>query len=240
MPTDALHVWLKRKTAKRIAGCGLGAVLALAGGAGVLFLTFWLAYAILWVGESGVSAFIDLAFDHKARLTHGWRLAICGLFILALLIERFRRSEWELGNYGPTKGGALTNALVFRTGSVGGLIVLLANPQASATMITEILYTGPRLVLGAWQLASTAWRLLRVELPTCVWVLECLMRRDQAVTNEELGAVWPDADWQKIRADLAYIPGVLLLEKGLALTSDLREELLRSSESQTESNHASL
>ena len=73
MTTDRLHAWLQRRLAARAAGCWLGAVLALAGGIGVLFLTFWFAYAMLWVGEWGVSAFSELVFGQRLHLAHGPR-----------------------------------------------------------------------------------------------------------------------------------------------------------------------
>ncbi len=231
MSTNRLHAWLQRRLASRAAGCWLGAVLALAGGIGVLFLTFWFAYALLWFGEWGVSAFSELVFSQKLHLTHGWRLILCGGFVLALFIERLRRSEWEMGNYGPTTGSGVTNALVFQMGTAGALAALLANPQASATLITELLYTGPGLVLGAWQLVQAARRLARVEPTVCAEVLEYLLGHAQAVPYAELTAALPQADWQRTRADCACIPGVVLLESGLALTSDFRAELLRLSDS---------
>ena len=227
MTSDALQAWLKRKIALKVAGCWLGAALTLAGGAGVLFLTFWFAYAVLWFGELGVSALSDLVLGRRLQLTHGWRLVLCGGLVLALFREWLRRSEWDLGRYGPVAGGPCTNALVHRAGAMGALAVLLANPQASASLITELLYTGPRLVLGAGHLVGQARRLRRVEQPACAWVLEYLLGRDRAVTYAELGAAWPEADWEGIRADLACLPGIVFLEKGPRLTSELREELLR-------------
>jgi hypothetical protein len=206
--------------------CWVGCVLALAGGLAVLFLTFWLTYAILCVGEVGVSAISELVFSRKLHLTHGWRLAVSGVFIVALFAEWLRRSPWSLGDYGPTKGGHLTNALVLRTGALGGLAVLLANPQASTTMITEFLYTGPRLVLGAGHLAREAVRTARMELYWSAQVLELLSARSHAVTYEEIATAWPDADSQRIRMGLAWIPGIVFLNKGMSLTSDLRAELL--------------
>ena len=221
-----LYIWLKRKAVARIVTCCVGCVLALGSGLGVLFLTFWLTYAILCVGEVGVSAISELVFSRKLHLTHGWRLAVSGVFIGALFAEWLRRSPWSLGDYGPTEGGSLTNALVLRAGVLGGLAVLLANPQASATMITELLYTGPRLVLGAWHLALEGTRTARMELNGCAQALESLLTHPHAVPYQELAIAWPDADRPKIRMGLAWIPGVVFLEKGVSLTSELRGELL--------------
>jgi hypothetical protein len=217
---------LKRKTVARTVACWTSCALALVSGVVLVFLTFWLAYAMLCIGEWGVSALSELAFRRKLHLAHSWRLAISGVFILALFAEWLRRSPWSLGEYGTTKGGRLTNAVVFRTGALGGLAVLLGNPQASATMITELLYTGPRLVLGAGQLAREAVRMARMDLAGSATVFELLLARPHAVTYEELANAWQGADRQTIQMSMAWIPGVVLLEKGVSLTSDLRGELL--------------
>lgn len=227
-----LYSWLKRKAMTRTVGCWAGCALALVAGAGVLFLTFWLAYALLCVGERGVSALGELAFGRKLHLTHGWRLAVSGIFIVALFAEWLRRSPWSLGEYGETTGGAATNALALKAGAFGSLAVLLANPQASATMITELLYTGPRLVLGAGHLAHEAARSGRMQLDGSAQALELLLTRPHAVPYEELSAVWPEADRQTMQMNLAWLPGVVFLEKGVSLTGDLRQELLSTSQSQ--------
>jgi hypothetical protein len=201
------------------------AVLGLALGLVVLFLTFWLAYAILYLSERGVSALSELALGHRLRLTHDWRLMLSGTLIVALFIEWCRRSPGDLGDYSSFERIPYGNALAFQAGPIGALAILLARPRASAAMITEMLYTGPRLVLGAWQLTREGLRLSRADCAACAWVLGYLANYDRAVSPEELVEAWPEMDWGRLRRELRWIPGVVFLDTKLSLTDDLRREL---------------
>jgi hypothetical protein len=225
MTADLIQPWLLRQNARHQAACWFGAVLALLGGLVVLFLTFWLACAILFVAGWGIGAITELVFSRKFVLTHGWRLALSGLFLLALFIEWIRRRPEDLGTYGEVNAPPGSNALVFHTGTTGALAMLLANPQASATMITEFLYTGPRLILGVGTLLRAATQTRDFDVAGCALALELLASRDKAVAHDELTAVCPEADWPKLHRDLSGIPGVLLLEKSVTLRAELREEL---------------
>lgn len=225
MSPDALQSWLKRKLALAAAGRWVGAVLVLLAGVVVLFLTFWLAYAVVFVGLWAVSAASELIWSRRLHLAHEWRLVVSGLFLVVLFAEWLRRSPWSLGHYGSVRTTPLGNALVYRGGGLASFAVLLANPQASSTMVAELLYTGPRLVLGAWHLAREACRLRAVDPAVGAWVLACLASRNEAVTREEFLDAWPGLDWQALLADVAPVEGVVFLTKGLTLTPELRAEL---------------
>ncbi len=222
MTPEAIQRWLKRKKAWHIAGCWGGALLALLAGMFVLFLTFWLAYIVLFIGEDGVSAVMRLFFNREFHLSHTWRLVICWLFLTALFVEWIRRSPWELGDYEKINALSGTRALV---PFFGVSSLLLVNPQASATIITEVLYIGPRLVLGATSLAREAYRSRNLEMAECARVLQFLASREKAVTYEEFKISLPNADWEMLKNSLARVSGVVFLEKGLGLTGDLRKEL---------------
>jgi len=225
MTLAAIQQWLKKKIALHITGCWAGAVLGLVAGLFVLFLTFWLAYVAVFLIEWSVSALRQLMFNRPFHLSHAWRMGICGLFLVALFVEWVRRSPWELGNYAEANAPVGSRTLVARGGIMGACGMLLANPQASATMITEMIYTGPRLVLGARSLAVEACRARGINLEPCADVLYLLASRGTAITFEELTAARPDVDPVKLKNDLARIPGVVFLEKGLSLSNDLRQEL---------------
>lgn len=205
--------------------CWGTALLALLAGALVLFVTFWVAYGVLFVGEWAVSALGELVWNHELHLSHAWRLALCGLFLAALFVEWLRRSVWDLGNYPAVNAPPGTNALVYRGGVAASFAVLLANPQATSTMMAELLYTGPRLVVASGHLVREARRLVRLDATACAWTLAVLAGSDHAVTYEELAAAWPAADWRELRSELAQIQGVVVLAKGLSLTEELRLEL---------------
>ena len=87
MTPEVIRRWLERKIAWHIVGCWAGALLALLAGMLVLYLTFWLAYVVLLIGEDGVSAVTGLFFNHEYHLGHAWRMVISGLFLAALFVE---------------------------------------------------------------------------------------------------------------------------------------------------------
>jgi hypothetical protein len=225
MTSEAIQHWLEKRLSLHILGCWVGAVLALLAGVFVLFLIFWLAYFAVFMGEWGISAAMELTFNYKFHLGHTWRLGISGLFLVALFVEWIRRSPWELGNYGRVNSPLGAQALVMYDGAFGAFAMLLANPQASASMIAEILYTGPRLVLGARSLACEAYHSRSFSSAECARILQLLVSRENAVTYEEFGVMQQDTDWIKLKSNLARFSGVIFLEKGLSLTDDLRQEL---------------
>jgi hypothetical protein len=222
MTPEPIQRWLERKKTRHIAGCWGGALLALSAGIFVLFLTFLLAYIVLLIGEEGISAVMGFFGNREFHLSHGWRLVISWLFVTALCVEWVRRSPWDLGDYDKTNTTPGARALV---PFFGASSLLLVNAQASATIITEILYLGPRLVLGALSLAREAYRSRKLATAECARILQLLVSRENAVTYEEFRTVQPEADWATLKNSLARIPGVVFLEKGLSLTDDLRKEL---------------
>jgi hypothetical protein len=223
--TDAIEDLLKKKMTLHRVGCWVGSVLAFLVGALVLFLTFWFAYLVLFLGQWGISAFTDLCFNRKFHISHAWRLILCGLFLAVLFIEWLRRRHTELGNYGRINSPPGAQALVFHDGALGAFAALLANPQTSATIIAEILYTGPRLIIGAGSLMREANRSRHFDLPGCAQILQCMLAKPGALTYEELNTTKSDFEQTKLQTNLAQIPGIVFLEKGLGLTEELRREL---------------
>lgn len=224
MRSQTIQHWLRKKTVRHVWACAAGSVLALVAGIVVLFLTFWFTYFVVFLVEGGFSAVTELCFNHQFHFGHVWRLAISGAFIIALFIEWMRRSPWDLGNYGKIVVPPGANALARRDGTFA-LGLLLANPQASSSIIAEILYTGPRLVLGAGSLVREGFWVRNMDTVRCARILELLVASENAVTYEELERMQPDVDWASTGAGLAWIPRMIFLEKGLSITSDLREEL---------------
>jgi len=52
-----------------------------------------------------------------------------------------------------------------------------------------------------------------------------LASRDKAVTWEVLSEAFPDVTWDRLHPQLRLINGIVYLEKGIALSAELREEL---------------
>jgi len=227
MSSAAIHRWVKSTLVGQAAGYLVFAPLALAAGLLALFLTFWLAYGVLFVCERGMSAASELVWNHRLRLAHAWRLALCGAFVLALVVGAFRRSSEDSVHCPSFKPVPYAGSLSLLGGPLVALGILLARPQASAWMITEFLYVGPRLVFGAGRLAHTGLRWCRLDHEACARALAVLASRDQAVSPEELVEVLPEMNWERLRKELAWIPGVVFLETKVSLTKDFRQELRR-------------
>ena len=92
-------------------------------------------------------------------------------------------------------------------------------------MISDLLHTGPRLLLGFWFLIREAIHLRRTKIDDCAKVLALVAEKDNASTWEELGTMLSDLDWPQINQQLIHIRGVVYLEKGITMTPALREEI---------------
>jgi hypothetical protein len=221
---EIIHNWLKRKIAQHTFSCWAGSVLALAAGLVALFLTFWFTYVVIFIAQDGISAITDLCFNTKFHINHFWRLILSGLFVAGLFYEWYRRRNAEPADYKGVNSPPGARGLVLWGGMGGALGMLLANPQASSSMIVEILCTGPRLVIGAVSMAQAALD-RDFDLNGCTHVLQLLMSNASAVTYEELSMTKSEFELTKLHNNLAQISGVVFLERGLGLTEDLRGEL---------------
>jgi hypothetical protein len=217
MNAAAIQSWLRRKNTSDAAVRRVTAVLALAGGLVVLFLTFWFTYAIVWFAFHGVAALGALFANQKLRLGHEWRLVISGVFVVLLFIQHLRTSPWHWGEY-PERDDYSRLA-----GRVLGPWALLKYSGASANMIADILLSGPRLVTGSWQLWREAARLRSLDAEVCSRLLAFLLSRPEVVPYDELC----EAGWEEWFGQLRGLEGLVFLERGLKLSAELRQELLK-------------
>jgi hypothetical protein len=228
MKSDAMEAWFKRKKTSGAIGrklVGIGAVLA---GIAVLFLTFWFTYAIIWFGFQGVTALSELTIGKRLHLTHEWRLVGSGIFIVLLFIQHVRTSPWYWGEY-PQRDYVSAPGLQARAGALGALGFMLTYPGASANMIADILLSGPRLVTGGWNLWQESRRLAHLDEEVCSQFLTFLASRPGVVPYDELRT----AGWEQWFGQLRSIEGIVFLEKGLNLSSELRQELSKLKASQS-------
>jgi hypothetical protein len=220
MNSDVLKEWVRRQ--KKV-GCWQHAGLSLVAffaGLLVLFLTFWLVYAVVWFGWEGVSAVSQLIAGRKWKLSHEIRLACGGVFICLLFIQYFRTDPWHWGEY-PDQTGPAIPGLPLHVGTTGALVALLANPAASANMIIDILLSGPRLTVGAFKLLGEARRFRALDEGGCAQLFALLLQSSAVISYEELSAAGWDPWLQQIRG----WDGVRFLQKGIMLSSELRTEL---------------
>ena len=215
MNPEILNSWLKKKKTWGVTSNCLFGVLAFIAGLVVLFLTFWFTYAAIYFIGDGFSSLCKTALNKQIHVSHTTRLICSGLFILLLFIQHFRTSPFHWGEY--PKREYCSAFVSHRLGPMA----LLLYPGASANMIADILLSGPRLVTGAWTLVSQALRLRRMDEAGCAQLLVFLASKPGAVPYEDLRS----AGWEDWFPHLRCIEGVLFLERGLSLSSDLRKEL---------------
>jgi hypothetical protein len=220
MNPDVLNAWLKKKKSRGFAQNAFLGLFSLLAGLFILFLTFWLAYAIVWFGMTGVSAISDLIVGKKLYMNHGMRLACSGVFIILLFIQHLRTSPEYWRQYDKNDLPRYAPVVPMQSGILG-IGMLLANPGTSANMVADILLVGPRWVTGGGKLIATGFRMKRLDENGCGELLAFLHSRPDSVPYEEL----KNAGWEPWFGQLRCIEGVLFLQKGLLLSTELRNEL---------------
>lgn len=229
--TSEIDAWLRKRFAQEASLSVFMGVAAIVLGMVAVFLTFWLAYAVMWILGQALSAVTQLVANKKLPWPHWLRLAGAAGFIVLLFRQHLTTSRWDRGSYADAdaapEGGfdGLGGAIALYGGPLLSLGQLLRYPSASSRLIIELLETGPRLLTGARGLFRQADALRRMDTAGCAWVLTALSGRSGSVPREELMAAWPEADWPRLWTQLRLIDGLVFLEKGVSLTQDLRNEL---------------
>lgn len=229
--TGAIDAWLRKRFAQEASLSVVMGVAAIVIGVVVVFLTFWLAYAMMWVLGQALSAVTQLIVNKRLPWPHWLRLAGAAGFMVLLFRQHLRTSPWDRGSYAdpdatpPGGFNGLGGPIAMYGGALLSLGYLLRYPLASSRLVIELLETGPRLLTGARALFRQADAIRRMDTTGCAWVLTALSGRSGSVPREELMAAWPDADWPRLWTQLRLIDGLVFLEKGVSLTQDLRNEL---------------
>ena len=226
MNQDSVKAWLKVKKSSGATNRCLLAFVTLLGAAVVLFLTFWITYAVIWICFPGVSAVSEMAFSKKLKLTHEWQLALNGVFIALLFIQHFRTSPWYWSDYSDE---SLNESPDIHNQSEGSYGAERINPHATAKMLADIVLSGPKLFSGSWNLWRESRRFGAMDEDFCSQLLGILASRHSAVPFEELR----EAGWEEHLSQLRCIDGIIFLEKGICLTPELRRELLNLNLDQT-------
>lgn len=186
----------------------------------VFFLTFWVIYAVLWVGFQG------LLTTHTARL-------VCSGLVVLLLIPAYVTANWnELRNLKFESSDRLLAArLVAQASGMGGL-AFLAGPQtahAFVKVLSVTLLLGPGLVHLAIRLAGRASWLDKLDIAAVSQALAILIEKEQRVSLDEL-VQGTNTEEDRLVMDLALVDGIVPLksgEPGYTLNDELRDELLR-------------
>src|SRR5882724_11219450 len=144
MVRDRSTNWLRQQRGKECAWSLTLALLALIGGLVVLFVTFWVTYAVILVAMDGISAACDLAFGRRLSLPHSWRLALSFLFVLLLFPGNARRTREPFTEYPPKLDPR--RDVSWRSGRLAAEISTLRHPVLTAKLMTDLLFIGPRLM----------------------------------------------------------------------------------------------
>jgi len=221
-----LQNWLRRRQAITVAWRFLSFVALLVLGVLALVITFFFTYAIVWFGYNlGVMSVSQLLFDKSHYLSHRAILVVCWSVLVLLFLPnaRAKRDYWTSRSVSRSQWSSLWMA-----GTLGSLVALLVNPRASARAITDILLTGPRLVVAAIVALRETWLVFNADLRACSAVLTLLFRRERSVSADDLKPSLVDGDPAKILAQLFILDTVLLLRlepRRFTLDPELRDLL---------------
>jgi len=217
-----LRRWLKKRLALQIAECLVTSLFAFVGGIVVLAVTFFFTYVVVAAGMLGLSAFSQLFFGKALSLPPAYIFIICSLFLVLLFIENFRTSRDYLETY------VLQNRVVPIGGLWGALISLLANPDATGKIVSDLLFAGLRVIIWCFSALRRALRLMRTNLKATSETLAILAQRLHRIPMDELQKLLSGRDPMEALLVLQEIDCVLFLVRepaGVILTQEAREEL---------------
>jgi hypothetical protein len=218
----AIAAWLSKKTTGMTGWLLLGSLGQFLFALAVLFVTFWIIYAVIWLG-----------FNWLVPIAHVTRMWI-SLAVLALLfVGNATTDRAYLQKYSFTTGTFNEEPVSFYVPGVGlGSTINPLAPESVhsyAKMVTNALYLGPRLVTGSFRMLARALRLRGIDREGCAAALTFLMKQDARVPFKEVAEAIPSGhDVCAVFEQLHEFDGVMFLKSkpaGLSLLSDFREEL---------------
>ena len=221
---NTLEEWIEQKRGRQMPIILLLAPLAFLAGLVVLFLTFWLLYALLFVMGWGVSAIVELVASREFMIPHFWRLLLAGAWLIGVCVSYARKPSSNM-NPIPARDYVGWSPTFHGGGTAAGLVLLAAYPGATAHLLRDLFQTGPRLIHGALCLARMFSAIKSIQPPFCAIYLERLVRAGSAVTWEELKNIDGPESLKRAVNQLRSIDGVIFLEKGVTLPTELRREL---------------
>ncbi len=219
-----LQQWLRKKATAGAAHHFLFALFLLSVGVLFLAVTFFVAWAALWIALNGAgSALSQLLWNRPLHFPMSAIIALAALFVVILFIESARVNQKYLTrvsrrNRWPSRSAGVT----------GGFVNLLVYSDIPSRLIADALLTGPRLVAGASSCLSKAVRLWRLDAKAGARMLAVLFSRASRCPLADLAEGSGVPDPAETAGQLRDIDGVVLIDlnpPGLALTSELRQEL---------------
>lgn len=223
MDQDRIIERLGRKIRTQARLMLLGGGLSLLGGLAILAATWGLIYLVSlfalgpWLG-----------YRHWIHVAVGW------FIIPALFWGNARTSREYLSEYSVTVGTASDTVVNFYLPAIG--MASNVNPLAPDTihtgvkMITDCLYSGPRVVVSGIKALRRAARIRRLDRQACGAVIARLLAANRKFSFQEIATEVQGINPTQVFPQLHEIEGVLFLRAepaGLTLTQELRQELLQ-------------
>jgi hypothetical protein len=215
MDLPVFQSWLKWRVRREALGYVLVGVAGALASLFVLSVTFYITFFVLLWGSSHVFALFELV-GWKAPAVYSLRhlfLIASLLFVALLFIGNATASLEYLGRIPRVSWSSRLGPQTF---------------DAAAKLITDLLFTGPRLVVGVLKLFQRAGRLSKFDARSGAGILALLASKDSRVSFREIcdqiSGINPTRDFPQLRD----VEGVLFLTKdptGLGLTADFRAEL---------------
>jgi hypothetical protein len=188
----------------------------------MVFVTFWIVYAVVWLG-----------FDWLIPVTHWTRMWISLVVVVLLFVGNATTDRAYLESYSFTTGTFNDKPVSISIPGLGTASTI--NPLAPDSahsivkMIASVLFAGPRQVTGACRLLSRALRLRKLDQKGCAAALAFLADQDGRVRFQEVAAAIPSGhNVVAVLEQLHELDGVMFLKSeppGLTLLSDFRKEL---------------
>jgi len=221
MNEDQITEWLCQRLKTQARLNVLGGVATLLGGLAILAATWGLTYLV-----SLVAIGPWLGYRH-------WIHSAIGLFFVpALFWGNARTSREYLSEYSVSVGTVSDTVVSFYLPGVG--MASNVNPLApdtihsGAKMITDVLYTGPRVVVAGFRALRKARRIRQMDVASCGAVVTALWAAKRRLSFQEIVDATGLTDPGPIFSQIRDIEGVLFLQRepaGLALSQELRQEL---------------
>jgi len=218
MDYSAIAVWLRKWMRSQATLNLFGGLAALAGGIAILIATWGLVYVVSLFALGPWLGF------------HHWIHSIAGLLLIpALFWGNARTSREYLSEYSVNVGTASGAVVNFYLPGVG--LVSNVNPlapgtiHAGAKMITDCLYSGPRVFLAAFRMFARSRSLQKMDMDGCAAVLWVLFVACRKLSFQEIvnSVNWMDPTI--VFPQVQSIDGVVFLPAdpaGLTLTEELR------------------
>jgi hypothetical protein len=155
------------------------------------------------------------------------------VMIPALFWGNGRTSREYLSEYSVTTGTASNEVVNFYLPGVG--LASNVNPLAPNTIhsgvkiITDFLYSGPRVMMSAFRTVAKAGRLRKIDVGNCGAVITVLFAAGRKLGFQEItDALGEGFDAARVFPQMADIGGILFLKAepaGLTLTQELRDAI---------------